>query len=313
MSTKLSWSELRGKFPFSLSLVAEEIGQDLDRALFVAQTLGIREIELGSLWGQRIDNVSLSQMLRARESLAKHAVKVSVMAPITFKSVLLDHMTVGSIERDPHFQEEFRLFRTSLEAARFFGAPLIRVFSFRRPGMQNAGNPSPRHPKGGDFPEEMQEKVSRALSLACAEAEKAGVTLALENVRSCWGNSGHNTARIIDRVGSPALKVTWDPANAFVSGEDDAFPTGYQAVNGHVVNVHLKDAVVENVDTGLTRWERMGDGALDWRNQLAALKDDGFSGSLSIETHWSPPGGDTETNTRGTYDGLMSLLADITV
>lgn len=311
MAAGLSWKRLEAKFPFALSLVAEEIGQDLERTLFIARELGIREIELGSLWGRRIDAVPLDHLVRARDALEEHGMKVRVMAPVIFKSVLLNHLTLESIDRDPHFQEEFRLFQISLEAARFFDAPLVRVFSFRRDGMLDAGNPSPRLPEGGEFPEEVQEKVARALSLACVEAEKAGVTLALENVRSCWGDSGRNTAIILERVDSPLLKVTWDPANAFVCGEEDGYPAGYRAVKNHIVNVHVKDAVVEDAERGLTRWERIGDGAVGWQGQLAALRADGYAGCLSIETHWSPPGGDPETNTRGTCAGLMSVLDGI--
>jgi sugar phosphate isomerase/epimerase len=146
--------------------------------------------------------------------------------------------------------------------------------------------------------------------LACREAEQAGVTLALENVRSCWGNSGHNTAQIVERVDSPWLQVIWDPANSFVCGETP-YPDGYRAVQSQICHVHLKDAVVEDASTGLTRWERIGDGGVGLAAQMAALRDDGYTGCVSIETHWSPPGGDGESNTRRTYEGLMSLLGEI--
>jgi hypothetical protein len=46
---------------------------------------------------------------------------------------------------------------------------------------------------------------------------------------------------------------------------------------------------------------------------MAALRDDGYGGCVSIETHWSPPGGDPVTNTKRTYDGLMAVLRSLVV
>jgi sugar phosphate isomerase/epimerase len=177
--------------------------------------------------------------------------------------------------------------------------------------MVAMGNPSPRCVRGGAFPEMMQERVATALSLACREAEKAEVRLGLENVRSCWGNSGYNTALILERVNSPWLSAIWDPANGFVSGEEDAYPDGYEAVRPYISHVHLKDAVVENVSDGLIRWERIGDGDVRLQEQMTALRADGYAGCVSIETHWSPPGGSKESNTRQTYDGLIEMLGRI--
>ena len=174
--------------------------------------------------------------------------------------------------------------------------------------MVGLGNPSPRCAGGGAFPEEMQTKVVRALGLACQAAEDAGIVLGMENVRSCWGDSGHNAALILEQVGSPWLRAIWDPANALVSGEQGAFPEGYAAVESYVAHVHLKDALVLDEVSGLTQWERIGDGAVDLAGQLAVLKTGGYTGCASIETHWSPTGGEPESNTRGTYAGLMAIL-----
>jgi L-ribulose-5-phosphate 3-epimerase len=306
----VTWSQLAHRFPFDLCLVAGEVGDDWERTLAVARELDIRQIEFGALWGEQIQRVSLERLVRARDLLRSYGVRARMVAPEAFKAVRLDKVPLEGIDQEPHFQREMQLFRASLAAARFFDAPLVRVFSFRRVGMVGLGNPSPRHAEGGAFPAEMQEKVAHALRLACREAEQAGVTLTLENVRSCWGNGGLNTAQILERVDSSWLRVIWDPANAFVSGERP-FPDGYRAVQPHTAHVHLKDAVVVDDASGLTRWERIGEGGAGLEVQLAALRDDGYAGCVSIETHWSPPGGDRESNTRRTYEGLMALLERI--
>lgn len=306
---QVMWPQLQSRFPFRISLVSEEVGNDFERTLIIARSLGIRDIDFGTLWGERIFRVSQTTLIKAKDLLEKHQMRVRTIAPTTFKPVLLGNVPLEDIQDEPHFREHMQLLRAQLAVARFFDAPLARVYAFRREGMAGLGNPSPRHPKGGPFPKEMQEKVAHALRLACHEAEKAQVTLALENVRSCWANSGHNTALIVERVDSTWLTVIWDPANGFVSGEQDAYPSGYEEIRSHTSHVHLKDAVIVDETSGLTRWERIGDGDVGLAGQLAALKEDGYAGRVSIETHWSPPGGDPESNTRRTYAGLMDILA----
>jgi L-ribulose-5-phosphate 3-epimerase len=297
--------------PFRLSLVLEEVGDDFERALAVSKELGIQEVEFGSLWGQRIDLAPMDVLVRAKRLLDRYEMHVQVVAGPTFKIVYLGSVSLEHIEQEPHFQEHLQMLTGQLTAACFFDAPLARIFSFRREGMVAMGNPSPRHAQGGAFPEEMQEKVARALNLACQEAEKARVKLAMENVRSCWGNTGHNSALILERVNSPWLSVIWDPANGFVSGEANAYPAGYAAVKPTISHVHLKDAVVEDETSGRIRWERIGDGDVGLEAQMAALQADGYSGCVSIETHWSPPGGNKEANTRRTYEGLIEILERI--
>ncbi len=299
------------QFPFRLSLVLEEVGVNFERALVVANELGIHDVEFGSLWGQRIDLASMSRLVRAKRLLDKYEMRTRVVAGPTFKIVYLGSVPLEHIEREPHFQEQMQLLKAQLAAACFFDAPLARIFSFRREGMVAMGNPSPRYAQGGAFPEAMQEKVAKALRLACREAENARVKLGLENVRSCWGNSGHNSALILERVDSPWLSVIWDPANGFVCGEEDAYPAGYEAIKPYISHVHLKDAVVEDNANGTIRWERIGDGDVGLDGQLAALKVDGYGGCASIETHWSPPGGNKEANTRRTCEGLIEILERI--
>jgi sugar phosphate isomerase/epimerase len=297
--------------PYRLSLVLEEVGADFERSLSVAQELGIHEVEFGSLWGQRIDLVPMETMAKAKRLLDKYEMQVRVVAGPTFKIVYLGSVPLKHVEREPHLQEHLQILCAQLTAACFFDAPLARVFSFRREGMVAMGNPSPRYAQGGAFPEAMQEKVAKALSLACQEAEKAQVRLALENVRSCWGDSGRNSALILARVNSPWLGMIWDPANGFVSGEENAYPAGYAAVKPYISHVHLKDAVVEDKMSGLIRWERIGDGDVGLEAQMAALQADSYDGCVSIETHWSPAGGNKEANTRQTHKGLIEILERI--
>ncbi len=92
--------------------------------------------------------------------------------------------------------------------------------------------------------------MAKGLRIACERVQQEGLYLALENARSLYANTGGNMRRVLDAVNHPNLKIIWDPANAFVAGEDPA--QGYQAVKGHIVDIHCKDAVVVDEASGLT-------------------------------------------------------------
>lgn len=308
---EILWPQLKNSFPFQLCLVAEEVSGDLEEALSFASELGIEEIEFSSLWGRDFDAVSHKTLEQARGLVDKYGMSVRALLARPFKSLSLKDLSADTLEEDEDFQSHLNILKAELDAAKFLGSPLARVFTFQRKVEDGLAGKYPRPPEGGDFPEEMLEKVARGLSAACRLAEEAGIPLGLENVRSCWCDSGRNTARVLERVGSSWLKVIWDPPNAFVSGEEDCYPGGYEAVKDSTVHVHLKDAVVTNREECETEWERIGDGDVKLSEQLNALKADGYSQSISIETHWAPSKGNPASNTRRTYSGLMNLLKNL--
>jgi sugar phosphate isomerase/epimerase len=298
-------------YPFKLGVVAGEIHEDPAVSLPFAKTLGMTHVEFGSLWGRRITDIADGELEPVRALLRDLGLQVVMVGPDTFKLVKLGHLALHEIAGDAHFQAEMAVLRRSIEIARFFGAGLVRTFSFRRDEMVGLGNPSPRLPRGGEIPDAMLDKLCKAFELICTVAEQEGATLGLENVRSCWANSGRNTGRLVERVGSPRLKVVWDPANAFVSGEEPVYPDGYLAVRPYIAHVHLKDARVVDAVAGLTAWERIGNGQVEYRAQVQALIDDGYRGVVSIETHYEPPGKSAAEATQLTTEGLRHLLASL--
>ena len=84
------------------------------------------------------------------------------------------------------------------------------------------------------------------------------------------------------------LKLVWDPANCFCSGESP-FPEGYAKLpKMRIAHVHAKDCHIENQKPV---FGPLGTRAIDWKGQIAALRADGYTGWLSLETHWPGPGG----------------------
>jgi sugar phosphate isomerase/epimerase len=293
--------------PFELGVVTDEIDQDLGNALRVAGELGIRHVELNSVWGKNVIDLDEEEVERARHLLREADVAVVAVDPPAFKACVIDALPEGAVAGDAEFQRHLQMVRRGAERAHLFGAGIVRVFSFRRRGIPGLGNPSPRLPAGGPLPDDVLERITEGLRLACRVAESANVVLGLENVRSCWGNSGENTARILARVDSPRLRAIWDPGNDYVSG-GTAYPDGYEAVRPSIAHVHVKDAAVRDAASGLTSWEAIGAGEIDYPAQLRALVRDGYRGVVSLETHWRPAGGSGETASRESFAGLQRIL-----
>lgn len=296
-------ADLRRQF----GVCSDEISEDLETALRLIRELGLGWVELYHVWGKPLTELSAAELDRARRLVDAYGLRVSSVGSLLLKGTLLGHVPAGRVAADVDFRAELARLRASIRTARCFDTTIVRTFSFRRDDMVGLGNPSPRLPHGGAIPEPVLEKIAEGMAVLCEEAGAAGVTLALENVRSCWGNTGHNAARIIARVNSPVLRALWDPGNDFVSG-GVPYPDGYEAVRPSIVHVHVKDARLVDAATGLTTWEAVGGGAVDYAAQFAALAADGYAGRLSLETHWHPAGSTGVEDSRRSFDGIRTAI-----
>jgi L-ribulose-5-phosphate 3-epimerase len=295
--------------PFRFGAVTDELDDDLERALSIALDLGISAIELNQTGGRNIVELSDTEIAQVSRLVTAAEVEVVAIDPPCFKPCRVDQLEPGRVLENPEIADHLRMLDRALLLARQFGAPLVRVFAFRRSDMIGLGNPSPRLPDGGPIPEEVLDRVAEALREAARRAEAAGVVLALENVRSCWANTGVNMAKVIAAVKSPALKALWDPGNDYVSG-GTPFPDGYDAVSENIVHIHVKDARVEDASTGLTRWEAIGEGEIDYQGQIRALLEDGYREVVSLETHWRPAGRSAEQASRHSFANLLELVRE---
>lgn len=294
-------------FKFKLGVITDEINPDLEPALKVAKEWELEYIELNSLWGKNVIDLSKEEVELAKELIDKFGMKVAMIGAPTLKSCTLGQVEKGKIKDDPQFGEHMSMLKRSIELAHFFKTNLARTFSFRKAGMVGLGNPSSILPKGGEIEPEVLDKIREGMRIACDIAKEGQVTMGLENVRSCYGNSGENARIIIDATARPELKAVWDPGNSCVSS-GTAYPEGYEAVKPHTVHIHVKDAKIRDKNAGLTSWEAIGSGEIDYEGQISALIKDGYDGVISLETHWHPEGKTKEEASRISFKGLMDVI-----
>ena len=110
-------------------------------------------------------------------------------------------------------------------------------------------------------------------------------------------------------INSPSLRGNWDPANAAVLDEVP-YPDGYREVRGLFVHMHVK-SLRKDPQTEEAIWARLRDGTVDWQGQLSALRQDGYRGVLSLETHYRRPDGDTAESSREVLEDLRKIIKSV--
>jgi L-ribulose-5-phosphate 3-epimerase len=262
-----------------IAAITDEFSPDLAIALEAMQEIGMSGVELRVVSGKNIVDLSDGELDRVAEVVAARGFKVISVASPLFKCLLPDSPAIDirfqhDVFAAKHtFDDQPRLAERAFFIAKKFGAKIIRVFSFWRTVQ----------------PEACFESVVRELSNLAEKAAAHGLTIGLENEHACNIATGAETRQALDCLKHSNLGVVWDPANAYVSGENP-FPMGYGLLPAdRIVHVHAKDCHME----GLTPvWGPLGTRAIDWKGQIAALLKDGYKGYLSLETHWPGPGGD---------------------
>jgi len=120
------------------------------------------------------------------------------------------------------------------------------------------------------------------LRVATKAAEAAGVQLAFEPEYNNVVNSAQRARRLIDEVGSPALKVLMDGANLFHHGDldrmQDHLRDSFSLVGKDIVLAHAKD-LDHDGDAG---GRAAGQGRLDYSLYLSELQSSGFDGAIVL-------------------------------
>ena len=280
-----------------LSVITDEISQDFERSLDVMLEYGVRAAELRGLWGTNIADLDGDQVKRAKAVLAQRGMHVSCLATPFFKCELNadDAVVAGRMHlaKARGYGEQLEVLRLCADLAHEFGTSLIRVFSFWR---------------RGELTPAVEAQIVDAFAEPLKVAEQEGITLLLENEHACFIGTGAEVARVLSEIDSPHARAVWDPGNALLAGEIP-YPAGYEAICPFIAHVHVKDAVLKSSGEGFD-WAVIGEGDVDYVGQFDALRKDGYSGYISLETHYIPEGGEPEDGSRACLAALRRFIKD---
>jgi sugar phosphate isomerase/epimerase len=243
----------------TLSGFADEISPEPAEQLAVLAEENITHLELRSAWSVNVADLGDAELARLGKMLDDAGVRVSAIGS-----------PIGKIAIDAPLEPELHRLRRVADVGAVFGNPVVRVFSFFIPR--------------GDPPDRFRQRVIERMRALADVAEERGVVLAHENEKEIYGDRPERCADVIESVGSPALRATFDAANFVQCGvrpHDEAYPL----LRPYLVYLQVKDALAA---TGEVVPAGQGDGQVP--ETLAALRDSGFDGYISLEPHLAAAG-----------------------
>lgn len=283
---------------FKLGVITDEVTQDFEKSLVWAKGFGLSWVELRFVWNKYVTEFNPDEVKRAKELLAKHGMRVSVVDSPYFKTLLPGTTSkFNEGKKDPlqsDFDRQAEVLEKAIARATDFGTDKVRIFSFLR--VQD--------------PKMVFDRVAKELRKAAEIAEREEIRLVLENEFSCNVATGAESAAMLDAVKSPALGLNWDPGNAYAAGELKPYPEGYDPLDKkRMWHMHLKDAA-PNPKGGEAVWMPIGGGKIDYVRQFRALLTNGYEGTMSLETHYLSAAKDKEASSRESMDGLLKVIRE---
>ncbi len=248
---------------FKIGVIGDEISQDFQTVVNVAQELNLDSIEIRSVWDKPPQDLTENDINEMKRILDGTGIQIVGIASPFFKC---------DIDNAEEREEHLGILKQCIEVAKAFDINLIRTFVFWRT----------------DNVEERWDEIIASYDEPLRMANGEGMILGMENEASTSLSTVKLTERFIREIDSPNIRAIWDPANeAHAEGGEQPYPNAYDRIKPLMVHAHLKDAG-ENPETGELESVEVGEGVIDWQGQLQAFVDDGYEGHLCLETHWRP-------------------------
>jgi len=240
-----------------LSGFADEIGPDLALQIETLTSENMRFLELRGVWDTNVLDLTDEQRAEVRERLRDAGIRVSSIGS-----------PIGKVRIDEPWADHIERFKAALDAAEFFEAPYIRLFSY--------------YPPEGARIADHRDEVIRRLNEQVKMANGGPVTLLHENEAGIYGEKPDGCLDLHENV--PGLKAVFDPANFVQAGVKPA--EAWAALKEHVVYFHVKDVVA-----GTGKIVPAGEGDGDIPEILReAICERGYSGFISLEPHLAVAG-----------------------
>jgi 3-dehydroshikimate dehydratase len=243
-----------------LSAFADEISPDLDEQIAVLQSERIQYIDLRSVWGVNVLDLSDQQVVNVKQKLEEQGIKVAAIGS-----------PIGKVPLDSPFTEHLQRFERSLVVAKMLNTSYIRLFSFYPPQTQQV-----------DQVAFQQEAIKRLYEMT-ARARAANIVLLHENEKGIYGDTIAHCVDLLQNIDDKYFRAAFDPAN-FLQCAQIPYPNAYLALQPWLEYVHVKD--VRPDETLVVA----GEGAARWPELLERLRQDGYDGFFALEPHLAAAG-----------------------
>ena len=249
--------------------IADEAAADLEGQIEALRTLGWKYIDLRTVDGVNVTNLSEE----AFDTLVRRLDEAGLQV-----SSLCSEIANWGRSIDEPFDRDVAELKRALPRMKRMGTSMIRIMSYRAP-----------EGRVGDHPREEEEIITRLRELT-ALAREYGCVCLHENCETWGGQSPDHTLRLLEEIDSPSFQLVFDTGNPFATADRrDGAPERmqntldfYRRVRKHVAYVHIKDGRL--VD-GEVQYTYPGEGEGMVREFLRELQRDGYDGGVSIEPH----------------------------
>ncbi|HLL87984.1 MAG TPA: sugar phosphate isomerase/epimerase family protein [Tepidisphaeraceae bacterium] len=248
--------------PLKLAAFADEISPQLDEQIRVCRECGVTHFELRGVYGKNVLDFDNGLRNEIKQKLADDGMGVvSIGSPI------------GKVKVNEPWEKHFDRFKVAVDAAEFFGAPFVRLFSyFPAEGESHA-----------DLLKKHRDEVVRRFQAKVEYVKDRNVTMVHENEKDIYGERGAQCVDLMKSIESPKLRSAFDFAN-FVQAQEHP-QDNWPGLKPYSVHIHVKDAVL---GSGKVVPAGQGDG------QIAPILKDayasGYRGWLSLEPHLAAHG-----------------------
>jgi sugar phosphate isomerase/epimerase len=264
--------------------IGDEAGPGLDTQIAAVRQLGWDAIELRSVGGEHLADLSDREF----------ASVVTEVAGAGLRVVCVDSR-IGNWARpvDGPFQPDLAELDVLAERCAALGTRFVRIMSYPNAGLSD---------------DEWGCRVIGRLRVLADRAERAGLVLLHENCVGWAATSGDRMLEMLSAVDSPALRLLFDVGNGVAHGYRTA--DVLEQVVEHVAHVHVKDAVTV---AGTTVYTMPGVGQADVADCLRTLLAHDYRGHVSIEPHLAtrPHEGVTADDDGAAFVAFGTALQDL--
>ncbi len=233
----------------------------LDQVTSAARDLGYEGVELRLLDGEVIPpDLAPDERRRVKDAFAQAGVPICCLDTSA-------RFTSPDVSARRQQEDDVRRY---LELANEWEAPYVRVFG--------------GHLAAGTSEEEGVTYLAESLSRLGPDAERAGVTIALETHDAF--SAGRLVAEVMGRVPSRGVAALWDTHHPYRMGETVAETWDY--VGQRMVHAHVKDA--RRTPDGGWQLVLLGQGEVPVKEALSAWAAHGYDGFVCVEWEkkWHP-------------------------
>jgi len=251
-----------------LSAFADEISADLNEQIEVLHSENISYLDLRSVEGINVLDLTNAQVMTIKNTLNKHNIGVACIAS-----------PIGKVSIASPFDETLKKLEREIKLANIFQTPFVRICSFYQPVL------SVEDAESGEFvdPAEWRDEVHKRLHSMTEQAHTANITLLHENEKDIYGDTIPRCVDLLQSMNDEHFQAILDSAN-FIQCGQIPYPDAYEAIRPWLRYVHVKDARTDGSVVAA------GKGEANWPDLLQRLHKDGYDGIFSLEPHLAAAG-----------------------